>query len=174
MARRKTKMRTGKVKRVKKTRNSRRTKRNTRRRNKRGGDLKGSLKFITELGKGVSGAVGRSLKERYNKYLKRKTDKGIEQPLLNIENKKTEKEKIEEEANGLVTLDFLKEKARGKAREKKEESIRIAKANFNYVGGKVFSDYDNALRHDKNHYKNIENNEYKNELKRLQGLFPNL
>ena len=127
------------------------------------------MKFIKELGKGVSGAVGRSFKERYHKYLKRKnkgqTDKGIKQP-LNIKNIKTEKEKIEEEANGPVTLDFLKDKAR----EKKEESIRIAKDNFNYVGGQVFSDYDNALRHNKNHYKDIENN----ELKRLQRLFPDL
>lgn len=90
MARRKTKMRTGKVKRVKKTRNSRRTKRNTRRRNKRGGDRGGSLELIRALGKSVSGALGRSLKEKYHKYLKRKTkdqtDKGNIEPLLEEQN----------------------------------------------------------------------------------------
>ena len=51
MARKKNKMRTGKVKRVKKTHNSRRTKRNTRRRNTR------------KKNKG-----GGSLKEMYNKF----------------------------------------------------------------------------------------------------------
>tara|TARA_Y100001958_G_C21194019_1_gene521708 strand:- start:54 stop:590 length:537 start_codon:yes stop_codon:yes gene_type:complete len=64
MARKKTKMRTNKVKRVKKTRNSRRTKRNTRRRNKRGGD------FNLERTKKRAG----NLVDRYSKRLSQFTD----------------------------------------------------------------------------------------------------
>ena len=114
MARKKTKMRSNKVKRVKKTRNSRRTKRNTRRRNKRGGDFEGSWELIKGLSKGVSGAVGRSLKEnlrrRYDKfskkYLKRKTDKKNE---------------------GL--LDATKAEANAKAKAEAAEAAEAAKAN---------------------------------------------
>jgi len=63
MARRKTKMRTVKVKRVKKTRKSRRTKRNTRRRrNKRGGDFSKKMRqqgnnLLSNLSRGYSHAT---------------------------------------------------------------------------------------------------------------------
>jgi hypothetical protein len=81
MARKKTKMRTGKVKRVKKTRNSRRTKRNTRRRNKRGGDGRGSLELIKALGKSVGSSLKKKIKEKLEKY-SRKHNKGNREPLL--------------------------------------------------------------------------------------------
>jgi hypothetical protein len=72
MARKKTKMRTGKVKRVKKTRNSRRTKRNTRRRNKRGGDLKKFSEKMMQRGKNLMALPGRVYSRATDRWTKEK------------------------------------------------------------------------------------------------------
>ena len=190
MARRKAKMRTNKVKRVKRTRNSRRTKRNTRRRrNKRGGDYKGTLKLFTELGKGVSGAVGRSLKEKYHKYLKRKTkdqtDKGNRESLLEEQNTaeakakadkadKEERDRLKSEAmyHGIKLKEHLENIAGKNAEDKRKEKETRDKKNGDYAyGGHWRSDYSFNIRN-KDHYTNYEETQKEREYNALRDLFP--